>query len=91
LVVDDGSFAVMFTALIDSLRAFKFSRSAPLGDFLVVVLHSYPFPIAYELLFIIIGFVGGTLYSTPASSILAEGDEITQPLEFITLTWLFLD
>jgi hypothetical protein len=38
LVVDDGSFAVIVTLFIFSLREFIFSRSVPLGDFLVVVL-----------------------------------------------------
>ena len=39
-VVDDGSFAVMLTELIDSFNAFILSRVSPFGDFLVVVLHS---------------------------------------------------
>jgi len=55
-----------------SLSVFIFSKSIPLGDFFVVVLHSYPPPIAYELLLMIIGLNGGT--SCSFSLMLADGE-----------------
>jgi len=74
----------MFTEFIASFKVLIFSKSAPFGDFLVVVLHSYPPPMAYELLFIIIGLNGGTSYSF--SLMLAEG-EVTLLLITLILIW----
>jgi len=74
-VVEEGIFAYIFTSPMASLRALIFSRSRPDGDFLVVVLlHSYPFPKAYEIFFMIIGLNGLTSCSFSVSAMFADGD-----------------
>lgn len=78
-MVEDGSLAVIFTDFIDSFRLFILSKSSTFGLFFVVVLHSYPPLIAYELLFIIIGLKGGTSSSFSASPIFADGDVTLAP------------
>lgn len=78
----------MFTEFIASLIALILSRSTPFGDFLVVVLHSYPPPIACELLLIIIGLKGGTSCSLSFSLIFAEGEVTLWTASLMFYVWL---